>query len=106
MTPTKSKPIDLSNEWRVHTPNLFAEILTNPGTHVLRAPLEIFGGLLSRVAERANELNDPKLTELMFRLTLYEVSDPEHKKYNEKITQKYLHPKKVNHLIKKLEEKP
>jgi hypothetical protein len=61
----------------VHTVHLLDEVLNNPGTHMLRMPLIIFRGILADVAQRAIELNDPKLNQLMCRLTLYEQADPE-----------------------------
>lgn len=66
-----------SLEWKVHTPNLLREVLENPGTSALRIPLNIFGKLLAEVGERAAEINDPKLNELMLRLAIYEQGDPE-----------------------------
>ena len=41
---------------------------------VLKTPINIFRNLLGQVAERATELNDPKLNVLMLRLWLYEAS--------------------------------
>lgn len=64
-------------EWKVHTANLFQEVLNNHGTGVLTQPFRILGSLLAQVAERAIELDDPKLNILMLRLTLYEQADPE-----------------------------
>lgn len=66
---------DLS--WKCHTPNLLREVLNNPGTEMLRMPLNIFGRLLAEVAERASEINDPALNLLMLRLTLYDAGDQE-----------------------------
>ena len=76
--------------WRCHTPNLLEEILNNPGTGILRAPLIIFANLLASVAERAAELNDARLNELMARLTLYEIADPEHLDYDKAAVEKLL----------------
>lgn len=64
-------------EWKCHTPNLLREVLNNHGTEALARPLEIFGHLLHRVAQRATELNDPEMNILMLRLTLYGAADPE-----------------------------
>lgn len=64
-------------EWKCHTPNLLKEVMSNHGTEALAKPLEIFGHLLHRVAQRAAELNDPELNILMLRLTLYDAADPE-----------------------------
>lgn len=62
-------------EWRCHTPNLLAEIMTNKGAEVLRTPLMIFGALLHEVATRAAQINDAALNTLMLRLTLYDAAD-------------------------------
>lgn len=63
-------------KWKVHTPNLLKEILVNPQLACMAQPLNIFARLLAEVAERAIELNDPALNNLMMRLTLYEQADP------------------------------
>lgn len=77
-----AKQQKLRPEWKVHTANLLKEILNNPGTGVLRIPLLTLSRLLIAVAERAAQLNDPILNDLMCRLTLYEIADPEKKSYN------------------------
>lgn len=63
-------------QWKVHTASLLKETLNNPGCAVLAQPFNIFGDLLSQVAQRAIELDDPQLNILMLRLTLYEQADP------------------------------
>lgn len=63
-------------KWKVHTPNLMREVLQNPGTGMLTQPINILARLLGQVAERAIELNDPELNQLMLRLALYEQGDP------------------------------
>lgn len=63
--------------WKVHTSSLLNEILSNPGTEILHRPIQILGHLLHQVGERAAELNDPLMNELMCRLTLYSAADPE-----------------------------
>lgn len=73
----KRKPRVISMDWKVHTPNLLKEALSNHGAEMLRTPLRIFADILYAVAERASELNDPELNTLMLRLTLYEAGDPE-----------------------------
>lgn len=72
-------------KWKVHTPNLLAETLTNPGTSALRVPFRIFGELLLLVAERALTLNDHELNCLMMRLTLYEQADPASPLYDKEL---------------------
>lgn len=69
-------------QWKVHTPNLLAEVLNNPTASILTKPIQILGGLLYEVAERAAELNDPMLNQLMLRLTLYSAGDPESSDYD------------------------
>jgi len=73
--------------WKCHLPNLFAEILNNEGTQILKTPLRLTFGLLQDVARRANEINDPELNHLMAALTLYTVADPEHKDYDKDIVE-------------------
>lgn len=61
----------------VHTPRLLAETLATPGTEILRIPLLQLDSILLEVAVRCSQLNDPVLNDLMCRLTLYPISDPE-----------------------------
>ena len=44
---------------------------------VFKTPINLFRHLLCQVAQRATELNDPKLNVLMLRLWLYEASPDE-----------------------------
>lgn len=69
-------------DWKVHTPNLLQEVLSNNTTAILKKPLQILGHLLADVAARAIELDDPKLNHLMCRLALYSVADPSSKDYS------------------------
>jgi hypothetical protein len=73
-------------KWRVNTPQLLKEVLMNQGSDILNKPIQIFASLLEGVADRASELNDPKLNALMCRLALYAESDPYNSEYNEKKT--------------------
>ena len=77
----KNKPV----QWRVNTPGLLKEILTNNETKCLSKPIAIFASILSEVGDRASELNDDKLNALMCRLAIYEISDPYSKMYNAKL---------------------
>jgi len=70
--------------WRVNTAGLLQEIGNNGSMSVMRKPLMIFSGLLSEVAKRASQLNDPKMNSLMARLALYEITDPYSKEYEDK----------------------
>jgi len=76
-------------EWTVHTPNLIKEISGNPNCAILSQPLNIFAGVLYRVAKRASELNDDELNALMIRLTLYSVADPKMPDYDPEVVEKY-----------------
>jgi len=76
--------------WKVHTPNLLSEILSNPGTGILEKPVKIFSILLAKVSERAIELDDKELNKLMIRLTLYENADPENPEYDSDEIKRYL----------------
>lgn len=70
--------------WKVHTPGLLREVLNNEGAQILLRPLQGFAGLLSAVATRASQLNDPELNKLMCRLSLYAIADPECPDYDPK----------------------
>ena len=80
-------------EWKVHTPNLLKEILSNSQTEILKIPINIFGRLLFQVGERAKEINDLKLNRLMIRLTIYAQADPESKDYDPELCEKILEGK-------------
>jgi hypothetical protein len=87
-------------EWKVHTPNLLVEILNNQGSSILERPLQIFANILYKVSERASEINDPELNQLMARLTMYEMADPELKGHDPEalayvLSDKYLQDSKV-----------
>jgi len=76
--------------WKVNTPGLLNEIMSNNGVAVLYKPLVIFASILLEVGERASELNDPKLNALMCRLAIYEIADPNNKNYNKELSQKII----------------
>lgn len=75
----------MSDEWKVNTPSLLKEVLNNPSTAALAIPLQIFGSLLAKVADRASKLNDPELNLLMCRLALYEKANPYSKNYDKSV---------------------
>ncbi len=76
-------------DWKCHTPRLFEEILTNPGTSILQIPLKILLSILGEVAQRAIELDDDVLNSLMIRLTLFSCADPLSEDYDEEVVRKY-----------------
>lgn len=73
---------NLSKEWKIHVPNLLGEILSNPTTSILTAPLKILAMKLEDVAARAIELDDAKLLKLCCDLCLFEESDPKSPSFN------------------------
>lgn len=79
-------PQTMEMRWTVHTVNLLKEIgENNPTMAVMKQPINIFGRILHELAECASRINDPELNDIMMRLTLYEVADPESKAYNKKV---------------------
>ena len=64
----------------VNTIGLLTEIVDSGldrSMGVFKTPINLFRQLLVQVAERATELNDPKLNIIMLRLWLYEASPEE-----------------------------
>lgn len=86
----ESSPKTFEMFWRVNTLGLMEEVLNNPGASQLQRPLQIFNRILLEVAERAAELNDPKMNALMARLALYEVTDPYHANFDKELTDKII----------------
>lgn len=70
--------------FKVHTANLLNEIADSSNAGVLKIPLNVFRTLLCKVSERASQLNDPILNDLMCDLTLYEISDLSSHDYDKK----------------------
>ena len=86
----KLKSVKEQMEWKVHVPELLKEIAENSKSDVLAKPLQILGGILYKVGERASELNDPELNALMCRLAIYTISDPKSKDYDEVMVKEML----------------
>ncbi|MBT0549154.1 hypothetical protein [Riemerella anatipestifer] len=66
--------------FRVDTVGLLQEIADcglDRNMGVLKIPLNVFKNLLCQVANRASELNDPKMNILMLKLGLYEIENKE-----------------------------
>jgi hypothetical protein len=82
---TKGKKVS----FKCHTPQLLTEIcdgaLATGNFGILKVPLNVLRNYLVLVAQRASQLNDPILNELMCNMTLYEVADPYSKEYDKKI---------------------
>lgn len=65
---------DLGRFISVNTKGLIEEIMqSNEHTWILKIPLQTLYDLLRQVAFRCNEINDPRLNELMLRLNMYEM---------------------------------
>ncbi len=81
---TKTPPLNFV----LHTPNFTKELLANNKMGILKIPMNIFRNLLGQVADRAAQLEDPELSLLMCKLTLFEEADPDSKNYNPKLIAK------------------
>jgi len=77
-------------KWRVHTHGLLKEILLDHRNRMLEIPLNIMLGLLRQVAQRATELDDTKMNELMIRLSLYSVANPDDPEYDPELVSKII----------------
>ena len=89
-------PVGQEALWKVHTPNLLREVLNCHGSSTLRIPLTIFSNLLAEVGTRASQLNDPKLNELMMRLTIYAAADPELPEYDQRLVEQTIAKGRAN----------
>lgn len=77
--PTKLDVFNLGNKlsFDVNTPQFLKEACNNCNGGMYAICWVLFRDLLTQVAERAIELNDPVLNTLMIRLNLYEVPNKE-----------------------------
>lgn len=90
----KPKHTKIAARWRCNTPQLLKEIqlLSFNGGGIMRIPLQGFAFILSEVADRAVQLNDPILNGLMCRLALYESADQNQRdKYDKKLTEQTIY---------------
>lgn len=72
---------DLSNEWKVDTANLLRLLVEeNPKGSVLKQPVRLFQSLLIQLAERALQINDKELNEILLKLCLIESEETEDNK--------------------------
>jgi hypothetical protein len=83
---------ELYLKWKVHLPNLLDDIIPNLNRkgyeQVLAAPMVIFKQILKELAELAIEIDDPRLSLMMCRLTLFSASDPTDPDYDKDIFNK------------------
>ena len=77
-------------EWRVHAHEFFQRVVELRGGAVLHSPANIFQNILIQVGRRATELNDKELNQLMMRLAIYEVADPNAEGFDGDYVNKYL----------------
>lgn len=90
--PTKIKNVfNKGDTWSfdVDTPRFIKEASENCRGGVYANCWNIFCNLISKVAERASELNDPVLNALMIRLNLYEIPHEERYKIIEQMKELY-----------------
>ena len=80
-------------QWHVSTKQLLDELLSNFTSRQVIDPFKILYNILQQVAQRAIELDDFKLHQLMLRLHLYAISDPDHKDYNDSLAMKLMNAK-------------
>lgn len=77
--------------WKSHVRNLFDEILTNPGTSILRRPLQITISILGVAAQYAADTNNEVMIGYFARLAIYTFSDPtNHAEYDKERTDYYI----------------
>lgn len=69
---------------------MLKEMMINKEVTALKIPVVVFGDILKKVAQRAAEINDPKMNALMMKLALYECSNPDSKEYSHEVVMKYI----------------
>jgi hypothetical protein len=78
--------------WRVHTPNLINDIIANMDRKSyeqnVMTPMVIFQSILRELAELAIEIDDPRLSLIMCRLTLFSCADKREPDYDPDIFEK------------------
>ena len=77
-------------KWSVNAPQLLQEISLNKDLWVLNKPLNIFQSILGELAKRAIEIDDKELNKIMIRLSLYDISNPQSKDFNQQQINEYL----------------
>ena len=69
--------------FKVHLPNLLNEVMNNPGTWVLLAPMTITKNILAQMAEDALKSGNMRWIAYCGRLGLYEACTPTGEGYEE-----------------------
>ena len=70
----KDDNMDISENWKVNTPQLLAEIVQcNPSAAIFAIPFHILKSILAELAAYGAKKNDPELNVLLLRLALYDV---------------------------------
>lgn len=84
------------HEFKVNTPQFLREIFDNNAIGgVFYVPANVFRGYLIQIAQRAAELNDPKLNAIMCQMALYDAADPYSPGYDKRLTKKTIKNKYV-----------
>ncbi len=65
-------------EFKINTPAFLKEVFDHNPTlgGVLKVPVNVLRNYLQQIAERASQLNDPKLNAIMCQMALYAIADP------------------------------
>jgi len=78
-------------KYKSNVKGLFEEIIgSNNQMWIMRQPLKLTYQILQEVAQRSQEINDPKLNCLMLRLSLYDINDPQSENFDQDAVEKYL----------------
>lgn len=82
-------------EFKIHAPQFLKEVFNNNPTlgATLRIPANTLRVYLGQIAERASELNDPKMNAIMCQMALYEIADQYSKDYDANLTKKIISEK-------------
>lgn len=94
---------NVSHNIKLHTPRFLQEVFLNlKNEGVLKVPVNVMRLFLLEISERCTEVNDPILNDLMIRMALYSVGDPDSEDFDQQLCDEiHLRAEKLRKELKK-----